>query len=63
MTIKVHEDDYLDAVDENSGWCKSCQEFTGQFAEPDAERYDCDSCGNPTLYGAEQALILGLITF
>lgn len=60
---KVKEADYLEAVDSDMGWCVECKEFTTGMVEPDAREYDCDDCGQPTVYGAEQALMEGLITF
>jgi hypothetical protein len=59
----VSEADYLDAVESNLGWCTTCQEFTTSCVEPDAERYKCELCDSPTVYGAEQALLLSLMTF
>lgn len=59
----MSEQEYLEATESNSGYCTTCKEFTSDFAEPDAEGYTCDVCGNNTVCGAEQALILGHITF
>jgi hypothetical protein len=61
--VAVSEDEYLEADDENTGWCVYCKEFTGQFAEPGAVRYKCDACGHKTLFGAAEALLCGFITF
>ena len=63
MTISMDEDDFRDAMDSNQGWCTHCQEFTNDYAEPDAEHYKCCVCGNMTVMGAEQALICGEIDF
>jgi hypothetical protein len=61
--IEVSEDDLRDAIEGLQGICVSCGEFgCDNTAEPDAERYTCESCGKPTVYGAEQALLMGLIT-
>lgn len=62
IPFAVSEEDYLAAIDDNTGWCTTCQEFCGEFAEPDARNYHCDSCDNKTVFGAEQALLEGLIT-
>jgi hypothetical protein len=59
----IPEDEYLEAVDSNLGWCTECEEFTNDFAEPDAENCKCDFCGQMTVMGAEQALILCEISF
>lgn len=60
--ISISEDDYLEACDSNSGWCTTCQEFTGDFAEPDARKYLCEQCQQRTVYGAEEALLQQFIT-
>lgn len=57
----ITEDEYITADEENLGWCRKCNAFTSDFAEPDAENYECPDCGNDTVYGAQQALLLGLI--
>lgn len=63
MTIEITEQEYVEAAEECRGFCTNCREFTNDFAEPDAERYVCEECGRMTVFGAEQALVLGLITF
>jgi Zn finger protein HypA/HybF involved in hydrogenase expression len=60
---KVAESDYLDAVDNYTGWCTKCKDFTRDSTEPDAEGYDCPECEQDTVIGAENALIQGLIEF
>jgi len=35
--------------------------FPTMDVEPDAADYECDQCGEPTVVGAEEALMLGLI--
>lgn len=61
--IAIPYEDYAEASESNQGWCTFCKSFTNDFAEPDAQNYTCDVCGNPTVFGAEQALLTGLITF
>jgi len=56
------ETEYLDACDTFQGWCTFCKEFTRDQTEPDAEDYDCPVCEQNTVVGAEQALLLGIIT-
>jgi len=63
MATQITEDEYVEAQDSSQGWCTHCRHFTNDFAEPDASGYTCDECEQPTVYGAEQALLLGLITF
>jgi hypothetical protein len=57
------EQDYLDAVSDNVGYCTTCKEFTRDCTEPDAMEYDCPECEMNTVMGAEQALISGVIEF
>jgi len=61
-TTTISEDDYLEACDSNSGWCTECEEWTGDFAEPDARNYECPACEQKTVFGAEEALLQGMIT-
>jgi methionyl-tRNA synthetase len=58
----ITEQEYLEAVESNQGFCTACQEFTNDFAEPDARGYKCDVCEKKTVYGAEEALLMGLVT-
>ena len=36
--------------------------YLATTVEPDARRYECEACGQPTVYGMEEALLMGLIT-
>jgi rRNA maturation endonuclease Nob1 len=63
MTTTRAEEDFAEAMESNQGWCTHCQEFTHEFAEPDAEGHECPACGRMTVMGAEQALICGEIEF
>lgn len=52
-------DQILAAVeaDDNIGICLACGEE--QFGcEPDARKYECESCGQSKVYGAEELLIM-----
>lgn len=64
--IEVHKSVTLDRVVEaveryrvsldNPGICIACgQDQDG--CEPDAERYECEACEEPAVYGAENLLI------
>jgi hypothetical protein len=57
------EEDFQDACDNDEGYCTTCEEFTRDMVEPDAEEYNCPQCEENTVCGAEQALICGLIEF
>jgi hypothetical protein len=58
----VSEDEYLEAVDGSIGWCPDCGEFTRDCTEPDAENYTCEVCENSNVVGAENALVMDMIT-
>ena len=52
-------DRVMDAVeqDDNMGFCLACgEEAFG--VEPDARGYECESCGEHQVYGAEELLIM-----
>lgn len=48
---------YEEAQENNEGFCTRCETFTCDDVEPDADGYDCPECQNPTVMGAENALI------
>ena len=63
MTVKSYSaEEFQDMCDESQGFCTTCQDFTRDMCEPDAENYLCESCDQETVFGAEQALIMGLVT-
>lgn len=41
---------------DNPGFCLSCG-AEAEGCEPDAERYECEACDAPAVFGAEQILI------
>jgi hypothetical protein len=46
---------YQQSLD-NPGFCITCG-AEAEGVEPDAEKYTCEACGAPSVYGAEQILI------
>lgn len=66
---KVHESitdvRVMDAVEremcslDNPGFCLACGEEQ-DGCEPDARRYECEACGEKTVYGAAEVLMNGL---
>lgn len=40
------------------GFCIACGE-TAEGVEPDARKYDCESCDKATVYGAEELALMG----
>ena len=58
MSIKLNPDRILEAVqaDDGTGFCMSCgAEAYG--VEPDAHDYECETCGEDAVYGAEELLL------
>ena len=47
----------LAQADNNEGLCMACGEVAG-CVEPDARKYECESCGEKAVYGAEEALLM-----
>jgi hypothetical protein len=43
-------------ADDNLGFCVACGEMA-HGVEPDAEGYECESCGASAVFGAEELLI------
>jgi Zn finger protein HypA/HybF involved in hydrogenase expression len=43
------------------GWCVNCGEWTHDSCEPDACKYECPACEQPTCYGAEELVIQGMV--
>jgi hypothetical protein len=63
--MKIHESITLDRVEEavresmfglgNPGFCGACGE-DADGCEPDARNYECGSCGENEVFGAEEFL-------
>ena len=47
--------------DNGTGFCTTCGK-AHKYTEPDAEHYPCTKCKTPTVFGAEQILLLGLVS-
>jgi len=60
--MKVDLNTLMKAIDTNSspGFCLQCA-CEAYNIDPDAERYPCEECGQRSVYGAEQILLLGLV--
>ena len=56
-------DDIVEAVKrhnsslDNPGFCLACG-LENEGCEPDARRYECESCGELAVYGAEECLMM-----
>lgn len=61
--IEVSEEDFKEHCNNNDGVCLICGDWTDGGVEPDAENYSCEVCENDQVFGAEQALIMGVVKF
>jgi hypothetical protein len=59
--IPVTEAEYTALRECYGGVCLSCGTRAYGGVEPGAENYDCEECGNPGVFGIEQALLRGII--
>ena len=57
--MKIPIDQLIEAIEaqEYIGFCVTCG-AEHYNVEPDAECYHCEECEKPTVYGAEQLLII-----
>ena len=61
MQIKITQGEMEDIMfggNYGAGFCTACGEEQGG-CEPDAKNYECESCGERMVFGAEQLLIMG----
>lgn len=49
------------AIEQNIGFCIKCG-AERDCCEPDAREYHCEECGENKVYGAEELLIMGLVS-
>ncbi len=58
---KIDINRVMDAVqaDDGTGFCLACGEQSSG-CEPDARNYECDSCGQKQVFGAEELLLMGI---
>lgn len=59
--VKITSDEYISHCDDYDGLCLGCHEFTSGGVEPDAEKYECEGCGDAAVMGTEMALVCGHI--
>jgi hypothetical protein len=59
--MRIYLNDVVDAVerDDYTGFCLACGEEQGGV-EPDARGHECECCGEPMVYGAEECLMMGV---
>jgi predicted RNA-binding Zn-ribbon protein involved in translation (DUF1610 family) len=53
-------DDLERLMNEDGGYCLSCGAEVPDGLEPDARGYDCEECGEPKVYAAEEIIQMGL---
>jgi PHP family Zn ribbon phosphoesterase len=58
---QITMDQYNEAREAYLGFCTACNKFTTGCVEPDAHEYECESCGELTVMGVEDALMEELI--
>jgi hypothetical protein len=61
--ITITENAYKEHANNYDGYCLACKEFTEGGCEPDMRRGECEGCGEQKVYGTEELLMMGLITF
>jgi hypothetical protein len=59
--VTLSMSDYQAASANYEGFCTNCKEITNSNVEPDARRYECECCGERTVYGIEEALLMQFI--
>lgn len=60
--FEISEEGYQELAQDQCGLCTACGEIA-DCVEPDAERYTCEACEKPSVYGVEQLLLMGRINF
>lgn len=59
--FKMSEEECRGHIEENNGFCLSCGKVTWGGCEPDAQDYECESCGESKVFGTEELLMMGKI--
>ena len=54
-------DEFQELNEENGGACIACKAWA-YGVEPDARKYECEECGEHQVYGAEELLMMGLVS-
>ena len=60
--MRLTESEFRSADNDMQGYCTHCQDITGDSCEPDARKYECPVCERRTVYGMQEALLMGFIT-
>jgi hypothetical protein len=60
--FQMPESEYSSLSNDYAGLCIFCgEEHSGK--EPDARKDECESCGKKGVYGMEELIVMGLISF
>ena len=59
--MKMTVEWYREERDAYSGFCKECDDITTGECEPDARNRECPVCEKKTVFGIEEAMMMGLI--
>lgn len=60
--IEISQVEYLEWIADKTGLCLACGKIIFGETEEDAEGFQCPSCGQDQLCGAEYALLNNFIT-
>jgi hypothetical protein len=60
--FEMSESEFADCDNNSEGCCVFCGE-TAFGVEPDARKYECESCERNGVYGMQELLLMGFITF
>ena len=63
MPLEMTEEEYSARYHEDAGVCLACGNFTDSPVKPDAQHYKCGVCGDLKVFGLEEALLVGALTF
>jgi hypothetical protein len=62
-TFEMSESEFIHEADDMLGLCINCGDDYGDSLEPDARKVECPTCERKTVYGIEELLLMGRISF
>lgn len=60
--FEMSEMEFSGCDNDSEGCCVFCGE-TAYGVEPDARKYPCEACEKPGVYGMQELLLMGLVSF
>lgn len=60
--FEMTESEFTECDNNSEGFCVFCGE-EAYGVEPDARKYECESCEKNGVYGAQELLMMGYISF